>query len=269
LERDLGWRHIRRVVVGLVSRDLHVLRKSIPAFVIRVVLQPMLFLVIFAYVFPKIGQGVGGEDGSETFSTLLVTGTVALACFFNGVQSVALPLIGDLGVTREIEDRVSAPVPIQVVTGSKILSATLEGVVAGLLVLPFALVIPSTNLLLDLNLPLFVVSVIIAAVCGATFGLLLGTAGLPKDIPTTFSLILVPMTFFSASYYAWQSLDAVPVVKWLVAFNPVLYINENLRSALSPEIPHMPVVVSLSVSTALSVLFFVVGTRRFARRVRG
>ena len=43
------------------------------------VLQPLLLVFVFTYVFPKIGQGVGGSGrGGRTFSTLLVAGVVGL-----------------------------------------------------------------------------------------------------------------------------------------------------------------------------------------------
>ena len=97
---------------ALMLRDLTVLRKNFVEFVLRTVMQPLLFVFVFTYVFPKIGQGVGGAQGETTFSSILVPGVIAIACIFQGIQAVALPLVQEFGFTREIEDRVMAPLPV-------------------------------------------------------------------------------------------------------------------------------------------------------------
>src|SRR6201999_2128427 len=57
---------------ALILRDLVVLRKTLKEFIPRTILQPFLLVFVFTYVFPKIGQGVGGGgEASEAFSSLL------------------------------------------------------------------------------------------------------------------------------------------------------------------------------------------------------
>ena len=115
LSRSCDRRRARPITAfgALLLRDLAVLRKNLPEFVMRVVMQPVLFVFVFTYVFPKIGQGVGGRGRSEAeFASLLVPGVVAIACIFQGMQAVALPLVQEFGYTREIEDRVMAPLPV-------------------------------------------------------------------------------------------------------------------------------------------------------------
>ena len=77
-------------------------------------------MFVFTYVFPKIGQAIGGAHGAATFSTLLVGGVIASTMIFQGVQAVALPLVQDFGYTREIEDRVLAPMPVWAVAAEKV-----------------------------------------------------------------------------------------------------------------------------------------------------
>ena len=100
----------RRAFGALLLRDLTVLRKNLKEFIPRTLLQPFLLVFVFTYVFPKIGQGVGGSGAAAAeFSTVLVAGVVGLAIMFQGIQSVALPMVQEFGYTREIEDRVLAP----------------------------------------------------------------------------------------------------------------------------------------------------------------
>ena len=114
-------------------------------FVVRTVMQPLMLIFVFTYVFPKIGQGVGGESGSVAFTNTLVAGVVALAIVFQGIQAVALPLVQEFGYSKEIEDRVLAPLPDQLVGVQKIVSGATQGLVAACLVFPIALFVPATN----------------------------------------------------------------------------------------------------------------------------
>ena len=61
---------------------------------------------------------------------------------FQGVQAVALPLVQDFGYTREIEDRVLAPMPVWAVAMEKVASGAIQALLASLVVFPLALFIP-------------------------------------------------------------------------------------------------------------------------------
>jgi ABC-2 type transport system permease protein len=111
-----------------------VLRKNLGVFVLRTLIQPLLLVFVFLYVFPSIGQGIsghGGTAGESAFATVLVPGVVGISIMFQGVQAVALLLSTEFGYTREIEDRVQAPCPIWVVAAAKVLSGAIQGVLAG------------------------------------------------------------------------------------------------------------------------------------------
>jgi ABC-2 type transport system permease protein len=117
---------------ALILRDLTVLRKNLKEFIPRTIIQPLLLVFVFTYVFPKIGQGIGGGGAAaSSFSSLLVAGVVATAIMFQGIQAVALPLVQEFGYTREIEDRVLAPLPVAMVAIEKIVAATCTCTCAG------------------------------------------------------------------------------------------------------------------------------------------
>jgi ABC-2 type transport system permease protein len=126
-----------KVIFALLSRDIAVLRKTFMFFIIRVIMQPLLFVFVFTYVFPKIGQGVGGGGAkSAEFSTLLVAGVVGISIIFQAIQAVALPLVQEFGFTKEIEDRALAPIPVWGLAVEKILSGALQATVAAIVVFP-------------------------------------------------------------------------------------------------------------------------------------
>ena len=121
------------------------LRKSLKEFLPRTLLQPFLLVFVFTYVFPKIGQGVGGSGAAAgEFSTRLVAGVVGLSIMFQGIQSVALPMVQEFGYTREIEDRVLAPMPVSLVAIEKVDLGAFNGLFAALLVFPIAAIVPAT-----------------------------------------------------------------------------------------------------------------------------
>ena len=75
----------RTALRALILRDLVVLKKNFWEFVIRTLVQPFLLCFVFLYVFPKIGQGIGGGDdpaAESAFATVLVPGVVGISIMF-------------------------------------------------------------------------------------------------------------------------------------------------------------------------------------------
>ncbi|HEX7520635.1 MAG TPA: ABC transporter, partial [Acidimicrobiia bacterium] len=123
----------RTAFKAMLLRDLTVLWKNLREFIPRTLLQPFLLVFIFTYVFPKIGQGVGGGSAGEAgFSTILVAGVVGMTILFQGIQSVALPMVQEFGYTKEIEDRVLAPMPVSLVAVEKVAAGPLNCLFAAL-----------------------------------------------------------------------------------------------------------------------------------------
>jgi len=46
-----------RAFIGLFLRDLHVLRRELFPFVVRVCMNPLLFLFVFTFIMPHISGG--------------------------------------------------------------------------------------------------------------------------------------------------------------------------------------------------------------------
>ena len=171
---------------ALIQRDLVVLWKHKFEFTIRTLVQPFLLCFVFLYVFPKIGQGIGGASGipgaESAFATVLVPGVVGLSIMFQGIQAVAMPLAQEFGFTREIEDRVQAPCPIWLVAISKVISGGAQGLISAAIVLPIASVVHAAGVQahIDLHWLLIITLVPLSCVCMASLGLLLGTSFEPR-----------------------------------------------------------------------------------------
>ena len=253
---------------AMLMRDIQVLRRTFWAFAIRTIMQPLLLLFVFTYVFPKIGEGIGGSRAAEAaFSTLLLAGVVATAMVFQGVQAVALPLVQEFGYTREIEDRVMAPLPVWAVAVEKIASGALQGPIAAAVVFPLALFIPASPVHLIIRWDYLVTIAPIAAWVGASLGLVMGTQIDPRQVSLLFSIVILPMTFLGAIYYPWARLSPIPWLKDFVLINPLVYMSEGFRLALTSGVPHMPVIAIYGALIAFAAFMTWWGIQGFRKRV--
>jgi ABC-2 type transport system permease protein len=252
---------------ALLLRDLTVLRKQLGQFLPRTLLQPFLLVFVFAYVFPKIGQGVGGSGaGEERFSTMLIAGVVGLSIMFQGIQSVALPMVQEFGYTREIEDRVLAPMPVSLVAMQKVVTGALNGLFSALLVFPIAAIVPATPVNLDIDWPILLTLTPLACyMCGA-LGLTFGTLFDSRTVPLLFGIVVLPLTFLGAIYYPWQALAPIRWLQIGVLVNPLVYMCEGFRAALT-SVPHMSLLAIYPVMIGFSALFTWVGINSFKKRV--
>jgi ABC-2 type transport system permease protein len=258
----------RAAFKALLLRDLTVLRKTLKEFLPRTLLQPFLLVFVFTYVFPKIGQGVGGgtRGGEAAFSTLLVAGVIGLAIMFQGIQSVALPMVQEFGYTREIEDRVLAPLPVSLVAIEKVVAGALNGLFSAVLVFPIAAFVPETPVHLHVHwLVLLTLLPLACFMCGA-LGLTFGTRFDPRTVPLLFGLVVLPLTFLGAIYYSWSSLEPIRWLQIFVLVNPLVYMCEGFRAALTGA-SHMTLLAIYPVMIGFSALFTWLGITGFKKRV--
>ncbi len=257
----------RHAFGALLAREVHVLRKNIGEFLPRTLLQPFLLVFVFTYVFPKIGQGVGGPgDAAGVFSTRLVAGVVGLAILIQGIQSVALPMVQEFGYTREIEDRVLAPMPVELVAVEKAIWGAISGLFSAAMVFPIAAVVPATPVHLEVDWPVLVTLIPLACVMCGALGLTFGTRINPRAVPALFGIVILPLTFLGAIYYSWESLRPVRWLQIFVLFNPLVYMCEGCRAALTTS-DHMSLLIVYPVMIAFTALFLFLGITGFKRRV--
>jgi len=252
------------VFAALLRRDMRVARRELPFFLLRTTMQPLMFVIVFGYLLPKMGfMGRG-------YTTALLPGVLAISLTFSSIQSVALPMVQDFGWTKEIEDRLLAPVPIWLIAAEKIVAGVLQGVVSALFVLPVARLImgPIPNLTFGHVGDVLLITVLGAAAF-SSLGLFLGTAIQPQQIGLLFGVILAPMIFFGCAYYPWQGLSAVPIMKYAVLINPLVYVAEGMRAALTPGAPHMSLGVVVVALILIIALFWTLGMRSFMKRAVG
>lgn len=256
--------HMPSVFLALLRRDMRVARTELVYFLLRTTMQPLLFLVVFGYLLPKMNFVGSG------YQTALLPGILAVSLSLSAIQSVALPMVQDFGWTKEIEDRLLAPVPTRLVAAEKIVSGMIQGVIAAAFVLPIARLVMGPIAALTLShVGELVLVLMLGSLAFSAFGMWLGTAIAPQQIGLMFSVIIAPMLFFGCAYYPWRGLDVVPVMKYLVLINPMVYVSEGMRGALTPGVPHMSLAVVGAALVVIAVSFWMLGIRSFYKRAIG
>jgi ABC-2 type transport system permease protein len=252
------------VFFALLRRDVRVARKELLFFLVRTTMQPLLFVVVFGYLLPKMHFAGPG------YQTVLLPGILAVSLSFSAIQSVALPMVQDFGWTKEIEDRLLAPVPTRLIAAEKIVAAMIQGAIAAAFVLPIARLVmgPVAGLSLA-NVGEVTLIVLLGSFAFSSLGMWLGTSIPPQQIGLMFSVIIAPMLFFGCAYYPWRGLDVVPVLKYAVLVNPMVYVAEGMRGALTPGVPHMPLPAVGIALVVIAAIFWQLGMRSFYKRAIG
>jgi ABC-2 type transport system permease protein len=248
------------VFLAVLRRDIYVTSRELPVFLAQVVLQPLFLLFVFGRVLSDLGFTRPG------YTDVLFPGILAMTAVLTALQSTAFPLVIDFSFTKEIEDRLLAPIPVGMVAVEKIAYAAMRAVLAAAVMIPIGILVLGSIPWRASGVPLFVAILVLGSLAGAALGLILGTAVPVNRINVMFALILTPLLFTGASQYPWASLERLRWFQVVTACNPLTYVSEGMRAALEPAVPHMPPWVSLLVLAASVVAFTAVGVRLFLRR---
>ena len=249
-----------RAFLAVLHRDVYVTWGELPIFLSQVILQPLFLLFVFGKVLGTLGYTQAG------YEDLLFPGLLALTAVITGMQTLAFPLVAEFGWTKEIEDRLLAPMPTGLVAAEKVVFASVRALVATLIMIPVGIVVLGSIPWEWGNLPLFAVVVVLGAILGASLGLVMGTLVPPARINILFSLVFTPLLFTGASQYPWPSLVQLRWFQVVTALNPMTYVSEGLRAALVPPVPHIEPWICLLVLTASIGALLTIGVRGFYRR---
>ena len=244
--------------LALLKRDAHVARRNLVPTLLQNLLQPLLFTFVFGLVMTRSGMM------PESYKSMLVPGIMALSMTFSGVWAVAMPLISEFQFTKEIEDRLLAPIAMEWLAVEKVVAGVIQALVAGWVVIGAAWLLLRPGVHLSFASPIEMVAItVLVALFSAAGGLVLGCSVGQTQIGLMFSLVLTPMIMFGCTYYPWSALAGFPVLKWVVLVNPLVYAGEGLRSIFAPQFPHMAKWVVFGALGAFDAAFLALGMLRF------
>jgi ABC-2 type transport system permease protein len=159
-----------RAFLAVRWRDLYVTGRELPVFLAPVVLQPLFLLFVFGKVLTDLGFAQPG------YTRVLFPGILALTATVTGLQGTAFPLVIDFSFTKEIEDRLLAPLPVGMVAVEKVVFASLRALLAALVMLPIGVWILGSIPWRPSGLPLFVTVLPLGCLVGSCLGMIMGTA---------------------------------------------------------------------------------------------
>jgi ABC-2 type transport system permease protein len=181
-----------------------------------------------------------------------------------GIQAVAMPVLAEFQFTREIEDRLLAPINTEWIAVEKIIAGLLQAVVAGGVVAPAAWLVLGRNVSLSFaQAGECALMIVLVGLLSSSAGLLMGCSVGQTHVGLLFSLVLAPMIMFGCAYYPWSALAHFPIVQKLVLLNPLVYASEGLRGTLTPHIQHMPLLVVFGVLALMDLILIALGIRKF------
>ena len=250
-----------KTFLAMLWRDAHVARRNFMPLAFQTLLNPIMFVFIFGRVMTTSGLL------PTAYKSMLLPGIIGLSMVMSGTWAVAMPLVAEFQFTKEIEDRLLAPMDTEWLAVEKIVAGMIQALVAGLVVIPTAwLVMGSGVALSGDHLVLFFVVALLVALLASSLGLALGCTIGQQHIGLMFSLVLAPMIFFGCTYYPWQALQNFAILKRVVLVNPMVYASEGFRGALVPQFPHLPSGFVLGGLVVFDLLFLTLGLRQFQRK---
>jgi ABC-2 type transport system permease protein len=228
-------------------------------------LQNLLQPLLFTFVFGRVMTASGMMPAS--YKATLLPGIIAISMVMAGVQAVAMPLITEFQFTREIEDRLLAPIEIGWLAVEKVVAGAIQALGAGLVVIPAAWLLMGAGVNLDFGHPFeFITVAVLVSLFSATGGLALGVSVGQTQIGLMFSLVLAPMIMFGCAYYPWSALESFRILHFAVLVNPLVYASEGLRGALVPTVQHMNTLVVIGALGAIDVGLMVLGLMKFRQK---
>ena len=130
-------------------------------FLAQVILQPLFLLFVFGKVLGSLGYTQHG------YADLLFPGLLALTAVITGMQTLAFPLVIEFGWTKEIEDRLLAPMSTGLVAAEKVVFATLRAIIATALMIPSGSSCSARSRGAGAGVPLLVLAMVLGSLLGA------------------------------------------------------------------------------------------------------
>ena len=258
---DLGPGFILRCAGVILARDVLVMVKELPVVLAQAVVAPFFILFVFGRLLATIGLTQPG------YVAILLPGVVALQSFLTGVQDTAVPMVVELSETREIEDRLLAPVPIWLVGVEKIFFGAMRGMAAALVATLIGLLVLPDVRWSAAALPGVLGVLALGGVVSAGIGLAIGASVPTGQISIVLTMVALLLMFTGSTTFPLLGLAAVRWFQVICAVNPLSYVSEGLRALLVPGLRSVPLGIDLAVLAATAVLVVVLGVRCFVRRV--
>lgn len=226
-------------VYSVFWAELQVLKRQWNRTLAVSLLNPILYLLAFGY-----GLGRGISFGGYSYLDFVIPGIIALTAMNTSFTGAGSKLHVDRLFYKCFDEFLMAPVNLY----SIILGKTLIGVVRGFISSGAMLIagfIVSPKLTASPMLPIFILVIIVSCFVFAFLGVLVALlVKSHQDMSTFSSLILLPMTFLSGTFFSLENLP--DTAKFVLYLSPLTHSSQCLRAAaLGQAFPWLSMMILL------------------------
>jgi daunorubicin/doxorubicin transport system permease protein len=239
-----GWRGMLKV-------------KHVPEQLLDVTITPVMFVLMFTYLF---GGAISGS--TDEYLQYILPGTLVMSVLFTTVYS-GISINTDL--TRGVVDRIRTlpiwrPSPLV----GALLGDSVRYLVAGVVIVVLGVILG-----FDPEAGIGGIVAALALVVVFAFGLswVFTTLGLvmrsPNAVMNTGFMAIFPLTFLSNVFVEPSTLPAV--LEWFVNVNPISILADASRGLMAGNADATDILISLGVAAALTAVFLPLTTRLYAK----
>ncbi|OKY77930.1 MAG: ABC-type multidrug transport system permease component [Candidatus Methanohalarchaeum thermophilum] len=264
---ELDWDSAKisfRSASAVFKRDMKVFWKEIRGNLIRILGQPLFFLIVFGLLLPEM------RIFRSNYVEILVPGIMAITAITGSMRSVGGEIALSLDHNEEIRSHILLPLSMKALSIEKIIYGTFQGVFSGLAVLGISLILFSDTISIT---PLSLLGLIgVFVIGGLTFGglgLAIGSTFTPPEIMfEVMFVIMMPMMFFGATFYPISEIVELGKIFYYFTLGiPLTYISESIRMLLIPETSYLSINLILSGLLISFIVFVPLGIIAFKKRV--
>lgn len=210
-----------RDIYSVLWVDLRFLRRHWLRTLATSLVNPVLYLVAFGY-----GLGAGISFDGYSYLAFVMPGIIALTAMSSSYGGAGLKLHVDRLFYKCFDEYLLSPISLFSLAVGKTLIGVVRGLISTVALLAVAVVI-SPMLIVS---PLFMLVLVSSCFVFSFLGVLIGMWAKSHQDMTTFStLVILPMTFLSGTFFSLSMLpDAVKSVLYLL---PLTHSSECLRAA--------------------------------------
>jgi ABC-2 type transport system permease protein len=208
--------------------DLRFLRRHWLRTLVTSIVSPILYLIAFGF-----GLGRGISFGGYSYLAFVIPGIIALTAMTGSYNGAGMKLHVDRLFYKCFDEYLLSPISPFSLTVGKTLIGVVRGLIASVALLLVGIAISPTLIVS----PLFVLVLIVSCFVFSFLGVLVALwAKSHQDMGTFSTLIILPMTFLSGTFF---SLNQVPdAVKAALYVLPLTHSSESLRAtALGQPFP--------------------------------
>ena len=217
---------VLRDIYSVLWVDLRFLRRHWLRTLATSLVNPILYLVAFGY-----GLGSGISFDGYTYLAFVMPGIIALTAMSSSYGGAGLKLHVDRLFYRCFDEYLMSPISLFALALGKTLIGVVRGLISTLAILAVGVLISPTLIVS----PLFVLVLISSCFVFSFLGVLIGMwAKSHQDLTTFNTLVILPMTFLSGTFFSLSQLpEAVRAVLYLLPFT---HSSECLRAAALEQV---------------------------------